>query len=248
MKLNNENGVNIQCASCFRGIIRKEDECCAQHDVTSLVTYPANDQPHIQPVLTHWGKQCVVCLSVFLEYIILIHNYQNTWIAWYGPWNTYGWCLWGFEAYVLKGQLVCMFGVVENNLLLFVLLLLMMYVFHITLHMTIRALVIYTWVRLVVKELLDSSSLLMAWVGFHSKASDMYTRCHGICTWYEFPIALHDLFTDVPHGSINKTVTTDLIKKSQNTPVPYPTMPHLEQKCAHFCSERSIEGYGTGAS
>ena len=26
----------------------------------------------------------------------------------------------------------------------------------------------------------------------------------------------------------------DLIHKSQNTPVPYPTMLHSEQKCAHF--------------
>ena len=30
---------------------------------------------------------------------------------------------------------------------------------------------------------------------------------------------------------------TDLIHKSQNAPVPYPTMLHSEQKCAHFCSE-----------
>ena len=27
-------------------------------------------------------------------------------------------------------------------------------------------------------------------------------------------------------------------------PVPYPTMLHSEQKCAHFCSEWSIMGYG----
>ena len=39
----------------------------------------------------------------------------------------------------------------------------------------------------------------------------------------------------------------DLIHKSQNTPVPYPTMLHPEQKCAHFCSGWSIVGYGTGA-
>ena len=39
---------------------------------------------------------------------------------------------------------------------------------------------------------------------------------------------------------------TDLIHKSQNAPVPYPTMLHSEQKCAHFCSELSIVGYGTG--
>ena len=28
---------------------------------------------------------------------------------------------------------------------------------------------------------------------------------------------------------------------------PYPTMHHSEQKCAHFCSEWCIVGYGTGA-
>ena len=39
----------------------------------------------------------------------------------------------------------------------------------------------------------------------------------------------------------------DLIHKSQNAPVPYPTMQHSEQKCAHFCSECCIVGYGTGA-
>ena len=38
----------------------------------------------------------------------------------------------------------------------------------------------------------------------------------------------------------------DLIHKSQNAPVPYPTMLHSEQKCAHFCSKWSIVGYGPG--
>ena len=39
----------------------------------------------------------------------------------------------------------------------------------------------------------------------------------------------------------------DLIHKSQNAHVPYPTMLHSEQKCAHFCSEWGIVGYGTSA-
>ena len=39
----------------------------------------------------------------------------------------------------------------------------------------------------------------------------------------------------------------DLIRKSQNAPVSYPTKLHSEQKCAHFCSEWSIVGYGTWA-
>ena len=40
---------------------------------------------------------------------------------------------------------------------------------------------------------------------------------------------------------------TELIKQSQNAPVPYPTMPHSEQKCAHFCSEWNVVRYVTGA-
>ena len=39
----------------------------------------------------------------------------------------------------------------------------------------------------------------------------------------------------------------DPIHKSTNAPVPYRTMLHSEQKCAHFCSEWSIVGYGTGS-
>ena len=39
----------------------------------------------------------------------------------------------------------------------------------------------------------------------------------------------------------------DLIHKSRNAPLPYPTMHHPEQKCAHFCSEWYIVGWGTGA-
>ena len=39
----------------------------------------------------------------------------------------------------------------------------------------------------------------------------------------------------------------DQVHKSQNAPAPYPTMLHSEQKCAHFCSEQGIMGYGTGA-
>ena len=42
-------------------------------------------------------------------------------------------------------------------------------------------------------------------------------------------------------------VAIDLIHKSQNALVPYPTMHQSEQKCAHFCSECSVVGYRTGA-
>ena len=40
---------------------------------------------------------------------------------------------------------------------------------------------------------------------------------------------------------------SDIIHKSQNAPVPYPTTLHSEQKRAHFCSEWGIVGYGKGA-
>ena len=43
------------------------------------------------------------------------------------------------------------------------------------------------------------------------------------------------------------SVAIDQFHKSQNAPVPYPTILHSEQKCAHFCSEWSIVRYGTGA-
>ena len=42
-----------------------------------------------------------------------------------------------------------------------------------------------------------------------------------------------------------------LIEQFRNSrhdiPVSYPTMHHWEQKCAHFCSQWCIVGYGTGA-
>ena len=46
---------------------------------------------------------------------------------------------------------------------------------------------------------------------------------------------------------LTKSKSTHQIHKSHNAPVPYPTMQHSEQKCAHFCSEWCIVGYGTGA-
>ena len=39
----------------------------------------------------------------------------------------------------------------------------------------------------------------------------------------------------------------DLNRKSQNAPVPYPTMLHSMQKCTKLCSDWGIVGYGTGA-
>ena len=42
-------------------------------------------------------------------------------------------------------------------------------------------------------------------------------------------------------------ITMDKSCKSHNALFPYPTMYNSEQKCAHFCSEWCIVGYGTGA-
>ena len=41
--------------------------------------------------------------------------------------------------------------------------------------------------------------------------------------------------------------SVDQSHKSHNAPVPYHTMHHSEQECAHFCSEWCIVGYRTGA-
>ena len=55
-------------------------------------------------------------------------------------------------------------------------------------------------------------------------------------------------FVSVPVGSLYVTfVSIDLIHKSQNAPVPYHTMLQSVEKCAHFCSEWRIVGYGTRA-
>ena len=48
------------------------------------------------------------------------------------------------------------------------------------------------------------------------------------------------------NSSLDWDGTVDRFHKSHNTPVPYPTMYHSEQKCAHSCFEWCIVGYGTG--
>ena len=45
----------------------------------------------------------------------------------------------------------------------------------------------------------------------------------------------------------NQGHTNKPISLTQNASAPHPTMLHSEQKCAHFCYECSIIGYGTGA-
>ena len=49
------------------------------------------------------------------------------------------------------------------------------------------------------------------------------------------------------HTSLLTVFVIDQFYKSHNASVPYPTMHHSEQKCAHFCSEWCIVGYGTDA-
>ena len=44
-----------------------------------------------------------------------------------------------------------------------------------------------------------------------------------------------------------QTIMKDQSHKSHNVSVPYPTIHHSEQKCAHFCSEWCIVGYGISA-
>ena len=53
------------------------------------------------------------------------------------------------------------------------------------------------------------------------------------------------LFHETFRSSQCPVSNTELIHKSHSAPVPYPTMHHSEQKCAHFCSEWCIMGYGT---
>ena len=59
---------------------------------------------------------------------------------------------------------------------------------------------------------------------------------------------LTDTLITIKHIEAWRICTNDLIHKSHNAPVPYPTMHQSEHKCSHFCSEWCIVGYGTGAS
>ena len=48
-------------------------------------------------------------------------------------------------------------------------------------------------------------------------------------------------------GQVHCRICEIVLLESHNAPVPHPTVHHSEQKCAHFCSEWCIVGYGTGA-
>ena len=84
----------------------------------------------------------------------------------------------------------------------------------------------------------------VCWVELSSMFGDLaivmfWFRLLGV----DFTHIVSDYFT----GASGKHII-DQFHKSQNAPVPYPTMLYSEQKCAHFCSEWSIVGYGTHAS
>ena len=58
-------------------------------------------------------------------------------------------------------------------------------------------------------------------------------------------IKTHRLFLNVLAKMQTRLDPIDLIHKSQNALVPYHITLHSEQKCAHFCSEWNIVGFGT---
>ena len=82
-----------------------------------------------------------------------------------------------------------------------------------------------------------------------------WDRPHAESYYLLFPCRPYTcLLGQVPDTDIYKDIDAyDVVRlnwpdsESQNAPVPYPRMLHSEQKCAHFCSEWSIQGYGTGA-
>ena len=61
------------------------------------------------------------------------------------------------------------------------------------------------------------------------------------CPWYQ---SIYNCMNDL---AFHYSRLIDQFHKPQNAPVPYPTMLHSEQKCAHFFSEWSIVRYGTDA-
>ena len=63
--------------------------------------------------------------------------------------------------------------------------------------------------------------------------------------WKYHSVTIHNNLREKQNAAQRQR--NDPIHKSQNASVPYHTMLHSEQKCAHFCSEWSNVGYGTGA-
>ena len=85
----------------------------------------------------------------------------------------------------------------------------------------------------------------------------LYRRAFGwIAEQYEIcgtQIRGFKVLRDIPRTclailmKIFDAIQIDQSHQSHNAPVPYPTTRHSEQKCAHFCSEWCVVGYGTRA-
>ena len=69
-------------------------------------------------------------------------------------------------------------------------------------------------------------------------------RDHGAQKGYLLNIG-GSSFTSRGNWRITTAHVIELIHKSLNAPVLYPTMLHSEQKCAHFCSKWNVVGYET---
>ena len=67
------------------------------------------------------------------------------------------------------------------------------------------------------------------------------------CSWTSFVVCVLAIWMGMWGGRCwPSCYWIDQSIKSHNAPVPYPTMHHSEQKCAQFCSEWCIVGYGAG--
>ena len=64
-------------------------------------------------------------------------------------------------------------------------------------------------------------------------------RPDGLLSAYSFVerhgYGLNEMWVVTNHLVMKGVITTDLIYKSHSAHVPYPTVPHSEQKCAHVC-------------
>ena len=91
--------------------------------------------------------------------------------------------------------------------------------------------------------ILHSSLLLYCSVIFYNFTYSTTMTCMG----HTFGILWNHISHPITWILWGKWLQIDLIKNSQNAPVPYPTMLHSEQKCAHFCSEWNSMAYGISA-
>ena len=83
-----------------------------------------------------------------------------------------------------------------------------------------------------------SISAIKSWISWTSNLSlslsDEQTGRHN---WRQQPSSRRGRRLKIVCRVVALVFPVDLIHKSQNASVPYPTMLHSEQNCAHFCSE-----------